>query len=284
MNSLRTLVGFSVALGCITASSLAVAQAPASSSPRFATLDRIDDRSSAIADLTLAFFDNDFSDATGVGLTLHGNVFFTPNLGGFATIPFSRIIADNVDDESALGGIELGVLYTPKMNGPTSMIIRGGLVLPTADEDGTALFTGLARITDLIYGVPDYTSLRLSASLKGRSGQMFWRFDGGLDVPFYTGEGEEPSDFDPLIRLNVAAGFDAGAVAIAAELVNLGTTGDIATNNDRFIHTVGLSATLRSSGVEPMIAISVPLGNDFDSFIDYSIIAGLTVPIESTNR
>jgi hypothetical protein len=277
-----------LALVMIALAAGTVAAQPMAGSPTFATMDRQDGESKVGASLGWTFFDNDGpGDVSALRVDIYGHYVGMSGLGGYGIIPLSFVFVDNAEvlgdeDESAIGNVEGGVLYVIP-SGATDFVLRGGITLPTADDDGPGIFTnflaGLGpRLTDVAaHGYPETFWLRLSASPIFRSGQFVVRLDGGVDFAVSTDNYDEP---DPVLRLNVGGGVDTGTVAILGELVTIGNLGDndsaIDTGPDEdFLHTLALSARFRAGSIEPGVALGFPLDDSVREFMDFFVVAGL---------
>jgi hypothetical protein len=263
-----------------------VAAQPMAGSPTFATMDRQDGESKIGASLGWTFFDNDGpGDISALRVDIYGHYVGMSGLGGYGIIPLSFLFVDNVEpfgdeDESAIGNVEGGVLYVIP-SGMTDFVLRGGITLPTADDDGAGITTNFLgmwpRLTDAAHYYPETFWLRLSASPIFRSGQFIVRLDGGVDFAVSTDNYDEP---DPILRLNVGAGVDTGSFAILGELVTIGNLGDndsaIDTAPDEdFLHTLAISARFRAGAIEPGVALGFPLDDSVREFMDFFVIAGL---------
>ena len=118
------------------------------------------------------------------------------------------------------------------------------------------------RLTDFVVVVPNYTSLRLSASTVQQSGIGFVRADGGFDLVIDrpSTAGDSPSVF---FRANVAAGVRTSGADLAVELVNLAAVnGDVSGGaSERFIHTAAIGA--RTQGENQFhLGMVFPLDDD----------------------
>lgn len=244
--------------------------------PTFMTMDRQDGRSLAGAQLGWTFFDDDDVDVTTLRLDLYGQFVSMSGLGGYGIVPLSFLFVDGAEDQTAIGNVEGGVLYVIP-SGNVDFVLKGGITLPTADDD----FDGFAanilamfpRLTDVAHVSPETMWLRLGASPIFRSGQLVFRVDGGIDVAVSSDGEDEP---DPLLRLNVGGGVDTGTFAILGELVNVGNLEDTAAEEDEeWLHTLAVSARFRSGAVEPGIAIGFPLDDEINDFVNFFISAGL---------
>lgn len=258
---------------------------PVAGSPTFATLDRQDGESKIGASFGWTFFDNDDpGDLSALRVDIYGHYVGMSGLGGYGIVPLSFAFVDNAepfgdDDESAIGNVEGGMLYVIP-SGTTDFVLRGGITLPTADDDArgiaTNFFATWPRLTDVAHYVPETVWLRLSASPIFRSGQFVARLDGGLDVALSTDNYDEP---DPVLRLNVGAGVDTGTVAVLGELVSIGNLGDadsaVDLGDEDFLHTLAISARFRAGSIEPGVAIGFPLDDAVRDFMDFFVIASL---------
>ena len=246
--------------------------------PSFATMDRVDRRSHADVSLATSFFDGEDPDFN-TRLDLHAQYVTPQGTGGYASLPMSYI-SDGDDSEGAVGNFELGGIHVINQ-GPTDIVLRGGLMLATASDDFESYIVNFAtvggRITDYVAVFPDTTWLRLGGSAIHRAGNLFARADLGLDVALDKPDG---ASIDPLVRVNVGAGVAQGDLAFMAEFATIGTTGDVEEDEDRFIHTFAVSLRARAGTVSPFAAIVVPMNMD-GGFIDVSFVAtaGVQIPI-----
>lgn len=248
----------------------------------FATLDRGDASSKVGVAAAMTFIDSDQSN-TALRLDLHGQYVMPNGIGIYGSLPLSHLSTESttpgMDDfsEMALGNLEIGGLYNHKLSNKLTLTARAGLSLPTADDEFDGAITNLAnmlpRMTDMISMAGDTTTLRASASINGKEGQFFYRADAGFDIPVDTPMGE---DIDPLVRFNIGAGVNAGPMAFTGEIVTVGTTGDVGEDEDRFLHTAALSATLTSNKqIQPTLSLVLPLRGDVTELFDASVMLGV---------
>jgi hypothetical protein len=266
-----------------------VAAQPMAGSPTFATLDRQDGESRVGAALGWTFFDNDGPGGIStLRLDAYGHYVSASGLGGYGILPVSFLFVDDDtplfnDDESAIGNVEGGVLYVIR-SGPNDFVLRGGITLPTADDDEGALanyFGVFPRLTDIALGYPETFWLRLGVSPIFRTGQFVIRLDGGLDFAV-SSDTEEP---DPILRLNVGAGIDTGSFAILGELATVGSPGDnnaespdpivFGDEDEDFLHTVAISGRFAAGSLEPGIAFGFPLDEVIRDGIEFFLIGSL---------
>lgn len=245
----------------------------APSTPHFVTFDRVGDDSALNMSLSYASFDGEGTDFNA-RLDLHGRYMSPMGVGGYLNFPLSLIDFDD-QREFALGNLELGGLYA--LNTPASQIIlRGGLVLPTADEEDAYIniMTGLGRFSDYITAIPETTVLRLSGSLTHHMRDVFLRADVGLDVPVDSAREEQ---LDPFVRLDLGVGLHTSSVTLTAEFAIVGTTES--NEDNRFISNIAFAVNGRSASIQPYAAFVVPLEDEFSDVIDFVVIAGVQAPL-----
>ncbi len=244
------------------------AETPSGSAPGFVTMDRGDRGSFADFSLGTSLFGDNGPDSA-LRAEVYGQYVTPSGTGGYGTLTMSYL-SFNDDSETAIGNLELGGLHNLRLNPMTELVLRGGISLPTAGDSQESIITNYAniytRLTDFVNFAPEVTTLRLAASPIHRSGNLFLRADGGLDLIVSEPEG---SDTDPLVRLNLGAGFNAGTVAVMAEFIAVGTTGDVGDGEDRFIHAMTLSARTNLGAQELFGALIIPTNSD--DFLDVSL-------------
>ncbi|MBT8495200.1 MAG: hypothetical protein KJO07_19295, partial [Deltaproteobacteria bacterium] len=195
------------------------------------------------ADLGFSVFES-AADATALRLDLHGQMVMPAGIGGYLTLP---LLYGSIGDESSVdvGNLELGGLYVLRNPG-FNFIGRAGIALPTSrsGEGGGAFVGDVAQflnfysdLTNLPLVVPELTTIRLSGAFEGRSGQIFYRADVGVDV-FVDSPGDNP---DPIGHVNLAVGADLGTISAAVEWINLVSTDDGLSAEEALIHGFGLS-------------------------------------------
>jgi len=271
-----------LALVMIALAAGTVAAQPMAGSPTFATLDRQDGESKIGASLGWTFFDNDGpGDISALRIDAYGHYVTPSGFGGYGLIPLSFLFVEDapgLDDESAIGNVEGGLIYVLR-SGPNDFVLHGGVTLPTADDDEGFFANVLGtfpRLTDLALAYPETFWLRLGVSPIFRTGQFVIRLDGGLDFAV-SSDGEEP---DPLLRLNVGAGVDTGTFAVLGELVTVAGLGDEDVEADPdddedFLHTAAISARFRAGSIEPGLALGFPLDDSVRDFVEFFIVGSL---------
>jgi hypothetical protein len=265
-------------------SSSAAAQEPAAPGPfaPLATTDRTTDHTSVNASLGASFYGDNGPDF-GARVDLFGQYLAPAGFGGYGSVPISYLSGGD-ESETAIGNLEVGGLYALPAGPAAKVLLRGGVVLNTGpdSDDFNQVITNVAnvngRMTDLTSISTGATWLRVSASPLFRQGQLFLRADAGFDIAIDQPEG---GDIDPLVRINAAGGIQMGKASIAGELASLGTTGDVDDGEDRFLHTIGVSAAFDAGSVRPYGGLVIPIDNDLADFADlnFVLMAGIEVPI-----
>jgi hypothetical protein len=251
---------------------LGTGSARAQRAPDLVTLDRGDGITRLGLDAGMTIFDEDtalFDYA--LRFEPYGQYVFDSGVGLYGAMPFAYASGDQ--DAFALGNLDLGMLYV--LDSPAlSWVFRGGLALPTADDDLEGALANysatLPRLTDTSLTVADAFYVRLAISPLLHVNRWFLRADLGFDLGLNDEAASE------LIRFNVGAGYDVGTVALALELVNLATLDDFGGDED-FLHTLTFAVRFMTRSVEPYIAVGAPLDEVFRG--DIFIAAGLQFPI-----
>lgn len=248
----------------------------------FVTLDRMDSRSRVGVDASYLLLEGaDFPDAL-YRFELYGQTVFSSTganyLGGYGAFPMSFLSLDGADDTVAIGGLEGGAYYGMHL-GQGDLVVRGGLVLPTADDDDgafTNIISGLSRLTDFVQGEPRSLVLRTSASYVGQTDVLFFRLDGGLDLPLADFSDSFDIDRSPFIHLNAGAGIGNGEMAGLFELVNLIATDALDDGiDDAAIHILGLAFRGTSGSLGYHAGIYFGIDEGFGDFIDAIFSVGI---------
>lgn len=234
-------------LGLVAASS-AYAQ-DATATPGTITLDRMDGSTRVSAQVGFDKIDRvKLSDGFAMRYELFAD-FVLPNrlVGLFSQVAVAHLFdfssRPNSSDYTALSNWEIGAYFMPFHT--SDLILRASIALPTASEsfgrvetNYLVLFEGL---TDFVLAVPNYTTLRLSASTVRQNQIGFFRADLGFDavVDRPSTPGDQPRVF---FRANVAGGIHLGTVDLTAELVNLAAVDGTVRGGitERFVHTAAV--------------------------------------------
>jgi hypothetical protein len=218
------------------------------------------------------------TDVTVMGFTLSGQYVTPQGFGGYLSLPLSYLSGENLilglvdDSELALGNLEIGGLWSKYLTDHAAIVLHAGFALPTAADEGIALFQALAsspRYGDLVQRVPRSTWFRLGFSPMGRAGKLFWRADVGIDLALE----EDDTDLSPIFRINVGGGLDLGTAHLLVELVtNVFDNGA----DDESASTLAIGARFLSGKLRPGFGLLLPV--DFDGLLfepDFAITASL---------
>ncbi len=257
---------------------LMLASGTAAAGP-FVNIDRQDDTSRAGGELTYLVVDDDGilnDDITLLRFDAHGQ-YIDPasGAGGYLTVPIGYG-SGNGESETALGDIEVGGIYNIKTATDVSIVLHGGLLLPTAsDENDSAAIGALSsylRAHDFYQFIPKGTTLRLAASPMIKSGKVFARLDVGVDLNI---DSADDDNADPGIHFNAGVGFWAGeTVALTGELSTM-TISDDNEGDDDSIANLAFGARFFAGSVAPYLGLIFPLDDDVSDFIDFGITVGL---------
>ncbi len=284
----RSMCSLAVLLTSLAAGSgLAAAERSIRDAPTFATMDRQDATSLVGGQLGFTFLDPGGlsdpggNDLTGLRFDLYGQFVGRNRVGFYGIIPLSRLIVEDVDDESAVGNVEAGLLYILPTGPGTEVVLHGGVTLPTADSDiagarGGVIANQLStwpRLTDFAQTWPKTFWVRLALSPIVQRGRFVLRADLGVDAALASDDTfQEP---DPIVRVNLGGGLDTGTLAVLGELVTIANTGGDTDRGEDLLHTFALSLRIRTGRLEPAFAVGFPLDDSVREFIDLFLIIGL---------
>jgi len=238
-------------LGALAAASPAAAQPTGA----FMTLDRADHESRAGLFFGLLHIEDTDLDEGAARIELNGQYVAPSGFGGYFSAPIHQLYIDDGDDETALGGIEVGGLMAREVALGQELALHVGVVLPTAQgddfEEVIANVAGVqSRLTDLVQAIPETSTLRLGGSFLGSVPGLVYRFDGGMDVPLLTTDDDGDVAHDPILRLNGAVGLGMGPGTLSFELINLFATGnEDASFSDSTLTNAGVSLGVALAGV-----------------------------------
>lgn len=205
-------------------------------------------------------------DGTLKRIDLHGQFVAPSGFGGYATIG-----ASTMEDESSLGSLEVGALYTGT-SGEIDYAARFGIVLPTSTDssDGFpihAISTVYSRPSDYATAFPDTTTARLAVTPRYRNGNFVARADVGLDMVL-AGEGADEFD-SPFLHVDLGAGFHNGKGGVIAELGTMSYLEE----TDTLIHVFAVTGELTAGRTTPYISISKPFISGSDEAFDLTNFA-----------
>jgi hypothetical protein len=251
------------------------ATAHAQRSPDMATLDRGDGITKIGIDLGLTILEHPPYDEA-LRLEPYEQYVTTSGLGVYGALPISMSFGGNDNppplpqDASALGNLDLGLLYVVASNPSWSLVFRGGVALPTAsggvDESATNAYAVFPRLTDVALTNADAWYVRLGFSPLVHANKLFARADLGFDL------GIADDDADELIRLNAGVGVDVGVVALSLELVNIANL-----DADDWSHSVAFTVRFMGKSLQPFLAVGTPLDEGLRDRVDLFVSGGLQV-------
>jgi hypothetical protein len=271
----RITIATAVALGLTTLGTSASAQ-PRLAIPEGVTTDRFSADPWALSvDVAISNYDDVDGVVLATRFDLYGQILGqvgAHRVGGYASLPYAYILADEEDPIGKLGHLELGGLFATAAGASTDAVLRGGVAFEVTDDqdlDSLALFiTGFGRLSESFISIPEVTWARVSGSLLHRGEPYFLRADLGLDVPF-----SEQEDGELFVRLNLAAGANLGSVALLGELSNMVSfTGE---SDDELLSTLGLTLRGTASSFSPVVSVVVPLDDQLQELVDFVVVVGV---------
>lgn len=186
-----------------------------------------------------------------VGLLVEGQYASAAGVGGYV-----RLYYGGGDDLPRFTNIELGALYRVH-RGAVALAVRGGVVVPTGDDDAEAPQSAAAvrRPSDLALGGIPAVALRVAAAPSYRRGGFVVRADVGLDLVDDSDRGAvhvRDVDDEPelLYHVDLAAGFTRGHGAVTLQTSAVGHAAHdgryraIALGGEYDLGTVRLTATV----------------------------------------
>jgi hypothetical protein len=195
--------------------------------------------------------------------------------GGYAQIPFAyaRASASGMSHTiTDFNDAEVGGIFVPKLNVPNiGLVLHAGLALPTGEKGGEeyliGLFESVARIGELYNSIPRGTTAKIGVSPMIRQGNLFARFNLGVDWNFAAANNVS---IGRGIHYDVGVGFELGKAAVMLESANLSIT----EKDHVTFNLAAVSARFDAGSVLPYIALLVPLEKDTSDVIDFAVTAG----------
>jgi hypothetical protein len=274
---MRKLMCALVLAAATTAAADGTPAADPTQAPGFALIERFDGVSRGGADMTYFVL-----DGTGLGtllrFDLHGQMVQTESgFGGYLRLPITTYSASGTPRMTAVGNLELGGIYIPKLTTPgLGVVIHGGVTLPTGEKGKYAeigVFTGAMRPSDVYASLSRSSTIRLGVSPMFRSGIAFGRVDAGIDINVYLQDASELAK--PGLHLDLGAGLDFGSVAVMGELSTILVTGK---NGDSFA-VAAISARGNAGVAQPYVSILLPLDKLTTDLFDVGLLLGLEAKI-----
>jgi hypothetical protein len=279
--------------GALLAAFVVVMPGRASAQPAagFSTLDRSGPYSRGGVDFGLSFGKRrdviPNVSVTSLRIDAHLQLMSPSGFGGYLLLPMSAVWFDNnipgqSDSTFAIADIDLGGQFAVRRL-PIDLVFRLGVAFPTAGsspiDQASNLRAAFVRIGDFPLSIQKSTWLRMAASMmsKARRG-LFWRVDGGLDVPI-----NQPSglNLDPALRLNLGGGYRFQSVALMAELVNEFLFRSFSQSRNDSVHTISITARYVHGFIEPSFGFVIPIN---DTLRDQGFNFGLVFGIQGTSR
>ncbi|HEY4058777.1 MAG TPA: hypothetical protein VGM39_19320 [Kofleriaceae bacterium] len=247
----------------------------------FITGDRFDMNNRIGAEASYLVLDSKH-DFTLLGFDVHGS-YIDPvsHFGGYGSIPLAVVAGSDNDDENTFGygDLQLGGLYAATISPTAGAIIRFGAILPTAPDDSLAKAQAIGiasarRLTDFALSFPKGKGFRASVSPMFRSGNLFGRFDIGLDEA-WVDEGIGDDVRFTVFRINAGVGVDLVSAQLMAEFNLVNISADVDGSTSRSYESVGASARFPMGTLSPYAALVLPLNEEITDDISVAITAGL---------
>jgi hypothetical protein len=197
--------------------------ATAAADPQFVTLERVDREARLGLQASFQLYpdlpDGSYGLRTELYAQFAGALRGGSYIGGYGHLAVAFPFTEDVDDENAIGDLELGGYYITRMGSRSDLAFHFGLTLPTASDGGRAqianTFTSLERNYDIIDSFRDTTALNVGVSLRTPLGaSAFLQGDFALDLPI-----NKPGPNSPFFHANLGVGAWLGSsVALMGEL------------------------------------------------------------------
>lgn len=255
---------------------LLIAMAGTAAAGPFVNIHRFDSASRAGGEMTYLDLEGP-NDVTLLRFDLHAQyVDSSSNAGGYIQLPIGYASGDN-DSETAMGNVEIGGIFVPRLSSQTmSIVLHGGLTLPTAEDSEVGVLAGLLRVHDLYQTLPKGTTVRLGVSPLFHSGQLYGRIDVGVDINI---DNADDDNADPGIHFNVGGGmWVSREVALTLELSSLTVLDDTDNDDDNLVNGT-FGARFYAGAVAPYVGLTVPLDDDINDFINLGVTIGVDARI-----
>ena len=204
--------------------------------------------------------------------------------GGYASLPISYLSESQGGMSQSATGIadlEVGGIFIPKLHQPNlAVVLTAGITLPTGSGVDMSAMTlpgyaanliGLqSRLADYYLALPKGVTGRAGGAVLYRQGPLFLRGEAKLDVNFSVDSQFSNTGEASAIEVNLGAGYQAGDIAIMVESINLDITGD----RGATIQEGAISARFSGGSIHPYGALILPLDDDAQRFLEWSLTAG----------
>lgn len=224
--------------------------------------------------------DDLLEDVFLLGMTAHAQYIAPEGYGGYLSLPYYYGSNDDVT-EQGIGNIELGGLYRIPSGPGNVLLLRGGVALNTADDEG-AFLSPYAQLSPRLYDAYptgfDKTWLKGEGSYRHDQGNLRVGLSAGVDVPVGdSDEGLINLDIDALAKAAVSFGVqEPGSVGFGVGLTMLYAIGGEGDEDPVF----GFNATV-DVPVSPTMSVYGAFGlPDLDDNIDEFDLFGVGVGLQ----
>lgn len=198
--------------------------------------------------------------------------------GGYALLPFAYASGTGSNGESMsatnLGDLEVGGLYVARLANPNlGLVFRAGITVPTGQTKDAAvsILASTASLPQFYNSIPGGTTAKLGVSPMLRSGNLFARFDLGLDWNLDADTGAVGKG----LHYNLGLGVDLGKLAVMAESENLTIFSEQPGRGADSVNELGFSLRATAGGVMPYLSVVIPIDSDASETFDFAATAGV---------
>jgi hypothetical protein len=250
--------------------------------PGFAVIDKLDASTAAGTDLSYVRVNNGpgVENPTLLRGMVHARyVDAERGLGGYVRVPFAYLRAPGdlgTETTTDVGDIEIGGIYSPRINQPgTGLILHAGITLPTGERGeagAVGTFANLLALPDVYNSLPRGTTMKLGMSPRFRSGRLFARLDIGLDWNFDSSD----APVGKALHFDAGVGADLESIAVMLESENVTLLSDDM-GSASMLNAVAVSARFTAGTASPYLALAVPIDHDISQFLVLAVTAGVEI-------
>ena len=252
--------------------------------PACVLLHEADGQPRAGVDAGYVFFENTpgTGDLSAYRVEVSGQYVTPSGLGGYAALPISHgsLDAGMIDvSDTSIGNVEVGGVYLAPVQPGVSVAAHAGATLPTAPEIDEMDFDGFGNalgvyvsLRDLVRHIPEAAYLVGGLAVLVRQGDLFFRGDGGVDVPVHNGGMGDTDDLPKLGHVDLAGGYAGRDAALMGELVNVINLEF--ESDDDVISFAGVTVRYTAVRVQPSLSIMTPLDESLRDQIEFVLLAG----------
>ena len=211
-------------------------------------------------------FDNVvFDDVTMIAFNAHVQYLAPGGFGGYVQVPFVYASA-NDDSETEIGNLSLVGLYAIRSSPELDILLRGGLAVATASDEGELLVpfgNVLPRLGDYATTGLDTSWVRLGGELRFSSGNL--RVAGllGFDLPLDN----DDTDGDALMTLGGSIGFEQpGGFGAGFGLMLLQAVGGDDAGDDNLVGLNVMAGTAIGSAARLFGSLGLNLEDEVEGF------------------